>query len=242
MHIITVSSIKGGVSKTSLVAGLSQVYKKSKYSVLAIDLDPNNNLSDYFLRKYEPKPIWMANAYHFLSKKKTIEECIHQSNDFVDVIPSTSELQKIGTELAGDPGSLLRIKSALKKLSYDVILIDTPPYLGYEIRAGLYSADTVLTPLAPVRWNLQALAILQEELKLIEDTIGQKPQLLCVPSMVTEAANNKIRGYKSFNLTKSWISNSQAIYHAQKRGLPISEKSKSWKQFNDLAKEILADA
>ena len=45
---IAVLSQKGGTGKTTTVRHLTDVLRRSGLSVLAVDLDPQGNLSDYF--------------------------------------------------------------------------------------------------------------------------------------------------------------------------------------------------
>ena len=45
---IAVLSLKGGTGKTTTVRTLSDVLRRVGLDVLAIDLDPQGNLSDYF--------------------------------------------------------------------------------------------------------------------------------------------------------------------------------------------------
>ena len=45
---ITVLSLKGGTGKTTTVRTLADVLRRVGLDVLAIDLDPQGNLSDYF--------------------------------------------------------------------------------------------------------------------------------------------------------------------------------------------------
>ncbi len=45
---ITVLSQKGGTGKTTTVRTLTDVFRRTGLRVLAVDLDPQGNLSDYF--------------------------------------------------------------------------------------------------------------------------------------------------------------------------------------------------
>src|ERR1044072_2947518 len=45
---IAVLSLKGGTGKTTTVRTLTDVFRRLDLEVLAVDLDPQGNLSDYF--------------------------------------------------------------------------------------------------------------------------------------------------------------------------------------------------
>jgi len=45
---IAVLSLKGGTGKTTTVRTLADVLRRAGLEVLAVDLDPQGNLSDYF--------------------------------------------------------------------------------------------------------------------------------------------------------------------------------------------------
>ena len=47
-HTIAVLSQKGGTGKTTTVRTLTDVMRRSGVRTLAVDLDPQGNLSDYF--------------------------------------------------------------------------------------------------------------------------------------------------------------------------------------------------
>ena len=69
MKIITIASLKGGVGKSTLAIFLSQALAQLNTRVLVIDADPNNNMTDYFLRKIPSEEIESRNLYHVLAGK-----------------------------------------------------------------------------------------------------------------------------------------------------------------------------
>lgn len=58
MKILTLFNNKGGVGKTSLVYHLSWMYAHLNYRVLAVDLDPQANLSSMFLNEDALEELW----------------------------------------------------------------------------------------------------------------------------------------------------------------------------------------
>ena len=52
-------------------------------------------------------------------------------------------------------------------------MMDCPPSLSPELRAGLYAADVALVPVRVDRWTLQGLQVLTDETAKIADTTGR---------------------------------------------------------------------
>lgn len=238
MKIITVASLKGGVGKTTTAIFLALALKERSKRVLVIDADPNNNLTDYFLRDGNPHEIERRNLYHVLTGRCTAEECIYSAG--VDVIPCTLSLHRVGLELATNPGSLLRFGSTLRKLDYDVILIDTPPSLGYELRVALHASDLVLSPVGLSRWTVQALDILRGELLDVKEDMGRAPDLLAIPGMVTESEERSLRlSPFADHLTYATIRRSAVVRKAAATGRILKPGSKAGLEFEELAKEVV---
>ena len=236
MQIVALASLKGGVGKTSGAVFLAQALTR-RGRVLVVDIDPNNNLTDYFCRDVDPEALEAANVYHVLTARAE-KEAIRGSAFGLDVLPATPTLHQVGLELARDPGALLRFPSVLRRLAYDFIVIDTPPALVLELSVALYSADLVLCPVNFGRWTVQGFRLLGAEIQRVGKGIGKTPRLLALPAIVTEKEDAGLRSLNSWTPTSSMIIKSAAVKTAGTRGRALKEGTRSWDDFDRLAQEI----
>jgi|JI9StandDraft_1071089.scaffolds.fasta_scaffold04510_5 chromosome partitioning protein len=238
MKIITIASLKGGVGKSTLAIFLSQALAQLKTRVLVIDADPNNNLTDYFLRKIPSEEIESRNLYHVLAGKLDIEQSIYKTS-IVDIIPCTVSLHSVGVEFSSDPASLLRVKPKLKKLDYDFIIIDTPPSLSYELRMGLFSSDLIVSPISPNRWIKQGLDLLRSEIQKVEEATNKTPDILAVPCIISKSDMDKLKFINKEIQSKTPIFRNGSVRMKAEKGLPLVAGSKPSQEFIALAKEII---
>jgi chromosome partitioning protein len=197
MQVITYASLKGGVAKTTttgyLAAALAAVHPGR---VLAIDADPNNNLTDLLLRDIDEDTLEGKNLLHVFTRKLRAEETIYRSSlvPNLDVIPAVPELAHVGAELFANPMAVcLGFPAALRKLPYDFILIDAPPALTLEFRASLYAADHVVIPTKLHRWALQAYILVQREVEEIQISSGKAPRIRILATFCNDGQADKIR-------------------------------------------------
>ncbi len=134
---IAVLSLKGGTGKTTTVRTLADVLRRVGLSVLAVDLDPQGNLSDY----YDVPPDTSPGVADVLAGDAKIKDATHEG-----IVPATLNLAEVERGLSGKIGREVVLKKALKdaRKSYDVILIDCPPALGLLTVNGLVAADYAL--------------------------------------------------------------------------------------------------
>jgi chromosome partitioning protein len=136
--VIAVLSLKGGTGKTTAVRTLAAAFTEyAGLGVLAVDLDPQGNLSDYFDVPSDAAPT-IADV---LTGKATLADAIHDG-----VVPSSPALSEVERELAGRMGRELVLRRALEPVrdDYDVILLDCPPALGLLAVNGVVAADWAL--------------------------------------------------------------------------------------------------
>lgn len=255
MKRIAVASLKGGVGKTAVSALLSRALARlTGKPVLAVDLDHNNNLTDYFLRNVDADVIESANVYHVLTGRRSLADCIYETgkagatgkaesdaacNDAcVSVLPATPFLSRCGIELVRDPGAVLRFARMIKDSGYETVVLDTPPSLSFELTCALYSSCTVLSPFSFSRWTVQGYQLLRDEIAGVAEATWHRPALRALPVQVNDTQAKKLRMAGIEGMLSSVIHRSAAIKSACDSGKPLKEGSRSYEEFLSLAKEL----
>jgi chromosome partitioning protein len=172
-NTIAVLSQKGGTGKTTTVRTLTDVFRRSGVRTLAIDLDPQGNLSDYFDLDPDVDPT-IADV---LAGRASAGEAIHD-----DVIPANLTLAEAELALGGKMGRELTLKRALAQLpdDYEVILIDCPPSLGLLTVNALVAADRALLTAEAQYFALQGVEQAMEVVELARDSLNPQLSLLGV--------------------------------------------------------------
>jgi len=140
--IIAIANQKGGVAKTTTTGALAAGLKKKGYRVLAVDVDPQGNLSDSAGADNEQK----ATIYDLLKGDISAEEVIQHLEVF-DIIPANIMLAGAEQEFS-QIGKEQRLKERLLPIAdqYDYIIIDTPPALGVLTINAFTLADEIIIP------------------------------------------------------------------------------------------------
>jgi chromosome partitioning protein len=170
---VAVLSQKGGTGKTTTVRTLADVLRRGGVRTLAIDLDPQGNLSDYFDLPPDVEPT-IADV---LSGRAKAAEAIHE-----DLIPANLSLAEAELMLGGKMGRELTLRRALAKLpgEYDVILIDCPPSLGLLTVNALVAADHALVTAEAQYFALQGVEQAMEVVELARESLNPQLSLLGV--------------------------------------------------------------
>ncbi len=184
--VLTFFNNKGGVGKTSLVFHLSWMLSEMGRRVVAIDLDPQANLTSAFLQEETLELLWLS--VFEATPRSTIYQClrplteigdiqrplVQQINPRLHLVPGDLALAGFEDFLAQewskalDSQALLRpfkilssfwqvAQMAAEDCNADIILADVGPNLGAINRSALIATDHVVIPLAADLFSLQGL-------------------------------------------------------------------------------------
>jgi len=174
---IAILSQKGGTGKTTAVRTLADVLRRTGMRVLAVDLDPQGNLSDYF----DVPPDADPTIADVLAGRAKASDAVHPAPDRgeapgpqVCVIPANLSLAESELLLAGKMGRELTLRKALKGVDddHDVVLIDCPPALGLLTVNALVAADFALLSSEAQYFALQGVEQALEVIDLARDGLN----------------------------------------------------------------------
>ena len=149
MQIITAAVIKGGTGKTTTAAALAQAAAQAGKKVLAIDLDPQANLS-FFIGADQNAP----GSYQLLHGAEAAQ-LIQDTEQGIQAIAASPDLATERTT----PASAKRLQEAIEpiKKDFDLIMIDTPPQMGELTFNALQASTGLIIPLETDNSSLQGL-------------------------------------------------------------------------------------
>ncbi len=170
---IAVLSQKGGTGKTTTVRTLTDVFRRIDLRVLAVDLDPQGNLSDYL----DVDPDASPTVGDVLTGRAQPAEAVHDG-----IMPANLGLAEAELTLGGKMGRELALKKALRELKrdYDFVLIDCPPSLGLLTVNALVSSDYALLSAEAQYFAMQGVEQALEVIDLARDSLNPDLQWLGV--------------------------------------------------------------
>ncbi len=170
---IAVLSQKGGTGKTTAVRTIADILRRIEVGVLAVDLDPQGNLSDYF----DIDPDAAPTVGDVLSGRAKAAEAIHGN-----LIPANLGLAEAELMLSGKMGRELTLKRALREVAdpYEVVLIDCPPALGLLTVNALVAANYALLSAEAQYFALQGVEQALEVIELARESLNPELEWLGV--------------------------------------------------------------
>jgi chromosome partitioning protein len=180
--IIAIANQKGGVAKTTSTICLGGLLAQ-KGNVLAIDLDPQGNLTTGLGVEIVDTQI---TSYEVITELTPIADAIVQTKSGLMLLPTDISLAKGETEIMSKVGNFYLLKEALDpvKDDYEHVLIDCPPSLGLLTINALSTADVVLIPVQCQFFALKGLAALLETIQSVQKRLNPSLRILGVlPTM-----------------------------------------------------------
>lgn len=181
--ILTFFNNKGGVGKTSLIYHLAWMYASLRKRVVAVDLDPQSNLTAAFLDEDRIERIWNdqtlgSTIYHCVKPLTGVGDIVEPALQNIApdlyLVPGDVDLSGYEDTLSNEwPNSMgdnnlyrpMRILSSFwqvmqmgaRKVEADIILVDIGPNMGAINRSVLIATDYVVIPLGADLFSLQGL-------------------------------------------------------------------------------------
>ncbi|HKP17593.1 MAG TPA: ParA family protein [Gaiellaceae bacterium] len=168
-RVIAFANQKGGVAKTTSTLNLSAAFAEQGYKVLAIDLDPQGNLT--MSQGMNPDTIERS-MYDVLVHKLPMEQIIHRGE--IDLAVASIDLAGAELALASMIGRERALEKALQpvKPAYDFVVIDTPPSLGLLTINALVASSGVIVPVQCEYLSLRGLVQLENTLSMIRENLN----------------------------------------------------------------------
>lgn len=149
--IIVITNEKGGVGKTTTAGNLAAAYAMMGKRVLAVDMDPQRNLTDLMgVTQEAARNRSIADA---ILERKVIDSFVVQTRtEGVDLIPATPKLREIERQFGAsfEQDKLLNTPFDSPRLDeYEVVIIDTHGTQNCLLTSSLAVAHYYLIPLFP---------------------------------------------------------------------------------------------
>jgi len=248
--IITVTSGKGGVGKTTTNINLCSYLAMEGFKVLTIDIDPQGNTTSGL---GIDKNNLDCSIYDVLISDVSMKESIVQS-DLVNnlfISPSTMELAGAEVELINKSDRENIMKNKLKEIEdeYDYVFIDCPPSLGVLTINALTCADSVLIPMQCEFYALEGVSQLMNTVQLVKKSLNKKLEIEGVLMTMFDYRTNlsnevlkEVQKYFKDKVYKTTIARNIRLAEAPSFGLPIvlyDNKCKGAEAYTNLTKEFL---
>ncbi|WP_341783478.1 ParA family protein [Leucobacter ruminantium] len=196
MHVLSVSSLKGGVGKTTVTLGLASAAFSRGLRTLVVDFDPQSDVSTGL----DVNPEGHANVAEVLEspKEKTVRAAIahsgwnryHEGGRIDLLVGSPSAINFDGPHPSTRDIWKLEEALAVVEAEYDLVLIDCAPSLNALTRTAWAASDRVLVVSEP---SLFAVAATDRALRAIEEIRrGVSPRLQPLGVLINRTQPNSM--------------------------------------------------
>jgi chromosome partitioning protein len=250
--IICITNQKGGVGKTTTAINLSASIAAAEKKTLLIDCDSQGNATSGL--GVDQELIKDKNFYHAMIGNLPLKDVIVSTAlPYLDILPCNRDLIGIEVEFVNIKDREKKLRTLLQHsdISYDFIIIDCPPSLGFLTVNALVASDCLIVPLQCEYFAMEGLGHLINTVRLIKAKLN--PSLTLGGILLTMYDNrnllsrrvredvNKYFGRKVFNTI---IPRNVRLSESPSHGLPIilyDIKSRGAIAYMELAQEILSN-
>lgn len=248
-RIIVVANQKGGVGKTTTAINLSACLAEAGKKVLAIDMDPQGNMTSGL---GVDKETVENTVYELLLGEVKVKDCLQKSvAENLEIIASNINLAAVEIELIGEQEKEFILQKALEKIrsEYDFIIIDCPPSLNILTINSMCAADTVIVPIQCEYYALEGLSQLIHTINLVKDRLNPNLEIEGIVFTMYDARTNlslqvveNVKNNLEQTIYKTIIPRNVRLAEAPSYGMPINlydAKSAGAESYRLLAEEVI---
>ena len=160
---IAVVGRKGGAGQTTTAFNVAGALATRGERVLLVDMDPQASLTGILLGQRSGHGIGIAIQNPGAALAPLIVEC----GPGLFLAPGDRSIERAAQDLSDTPAGFFRLRKLLTPLAgFDVVVIDTPPALGFAISSALLDAELAVLPTLTGQHDLDALI---DTVRLITD-------------------------------------------------------------------------
>ena len=245
-RVIAFANQKGGVGKTTTTLNLGVALAEKGMRVLAIDLDPQGNLT--MSQGLNPDTIQQS-MFDVLVHRLPIEQVIETRE--TDIAVSSIDLAGADMALSSQIGRERALEKALAPVlgRYDYIFVDTPPSLGLLTINAFVAATGVIVPVQTEYLSLRGLVQLENTLAMVRENLNPRVEIIgIVPTMYdrrithSREADEILRENFGDLVYSTRIRKTVRFAEAPVKGtsvLAYEPKGEAAGMYRDLAKEVL---
>ena len=172
LQVVALANFKGGSAKTTTSVHFAHYLALKGFRVLAIDLDPQASMSAMFGHQPEfdvgdNETIYGAMRYD--DDRRSIRDVIRPTYfDGLDLIPGGAEVMEfehdtpkvLATKGGADTIFFDRLREAIGEVGddYDIVVLDTPPSLGFLTLSALYAATGLVVTVHPAMLDVASMS------------------------------------------------------------------------------------
>lgn len=245
MKTIAIINLKGGVGKTTTAINMAAILARRGKQVLAIDADPQANLSEFFGMTDEPRNTLYGliegydnDPYDFLYETGV---------DGITILPASIDLITADIASVREGGNVKCIAGLLDALdedaraaegaeeiypdvrAFDYVLIDCPPSFTAASVAAIYAADEIVIPVELDAFSVHGMV---EVLKQIESVRKIQPRVRVAGVLITKWRNTPAAVQSEAALRESTVPVFDTVIRYSPKAAESTFKSKTLEDYS----------
>ena len=238
------------MGKTTTAINLAASLATAEKKTLLIDCDAQGNATSGM--GVDGPNIHEKNMYHALIGHATLQEVIIRTLiPHLDLAPADQELVGIEIEFVSIDEREKKLRQLMRTLekSYEYVIIDCPPSLGFLTVNALVAADFVIVPLQCEYFAMEGLGHLLNTLKLIKSRLNPSLSLggilltmFDTRNLLSHRVSEDVRKHFGSKVFETVIPRNVRLSESPSHGLPIilyDIRSRGAVSYMELAKEIM---